>query len=369
MSHASQSSESGDFDSGSEEEWGIEEGTGVIYDDVPRSQSRVQTSPGKKVAFDSRATQWRVEDYSGEQMDADAVDQLQREDRQARNPGARSTRSRSPNKRSVSRVDSHRDLEIIVNQARRSTSRGPAPASVHPREIPGGQMRATSRYPGAADPTPAEHLTPQERKDNELDAEVMETLQKMRSDIHELCTKFFKRDIKKPDLMQMVGDIQDNNDVEFINFCRAIAEGGGDAQTWQQVVAEQNCRFGLSYGIIHRVLVRHVFGSLLFGGPKELMMRLEQMEKAQENEDGMSLHDHNVSTNKQLIAWQDFTERNNALCTSHLLNSSIERTSTSAKSDKAQISNSPCRSRCCLIHYITSTLRMMKRSSTCCSKD
>lgn len=302
MSHASQL-ESGNFELEWDEEEEIEDGTGVSYDDVPRSQSRIQTSPGMKVTFDSRATQWRIDGNREEQMDVDAANQLQKEERQARNPGIRSTRSRSPNKRSVSRVDSHSDLENTVNQARRSTSRGSAPAPALSRKVPGGQMRAISEYPGAADPIPPEYLTPQERKDNELDAEVMETLRKIRGDIHELCTKFFRRDIKKPDLMQMVGDIQDSNDVEFINFCRAIAEGGGDARTWQQVVAERDCRFGLSYGIIHRVLVRHVFGSLLFGGPKELMTRLEQMEKAQENEDGMSLHESNMSTNKQLIAW------------------------------------------------------------------
>lgn len=295
MSHASQF-ESGNFELGWDEEEETMEGTGVSYDDIPRSKSHIQISPRKKVVFDSRATQWRVDSNREEQMDADAANQLQKEDRQARNPGIQSTRSRSPNKRSASRIDSHGGLENTVNKARRSTSRGPAPAPALSREVLGGQMRATSSYLEAADPTPPEYLTPQERKDNELDAEVMETLRKIRGDIHELCTKFFRKDIKKPNLKQMVGIIQDSNDVEFINFCRAIAEGGGDARTWQQVVAERNCRFGLSYGIIHRALVRHVFGSLLFGGPKELMTGLEQMEKAQENEDGMSLHERDLRT-------------------------------------------------------------------------
>ena len=263
-----------------EEEEEEEKGEDYNYNyNIPSSQSRIQISPRKKVvAFDPQATQWGIDGDREEQMDVDAANQLQTEDRQARSSSVRSKRSRSPNKRSVSRVDSHRDPGEIINQARRSTSGGPAPASSNSKEISGGQMRAPPKYPGAADPIPPEYLTPQERKDNELDAKVMDTLQKIRDDIHELCTRFFYRDIQKPDLVEMVGDDHDIN-LEFINFCRAIAEGGGDARTWQQVVTERNCRLGLSYGIIHRVLVRHVFGSLLFGGPPDLTERLEQMEK------------------------------------------------------------------------------------------
>ncbi|KAH0357052.1 hypothetical protein KCU81_g672, partial [Aureobasidium melanogenum] len=274
-----------------EEEQDIEEGTGYNDFDIPPSQRRVQpiisrnrkTSPAKNVSFETRDTQWPIDGDREEQIDADAAHQLQIEDRQARSSGSRLTRSRSPAKRSVSKVDSHRDLEETVNQARRSTSRGPVPAPALSREIPGEQMNAQSRFSHSTLP---ENLTPQERKDNELDAEVMETLDNIRSDIYKLCSRFFGRDITGPNVTKMLDEIEDNDDLEFINFSKAVAEGGGVARTWQQVVAERECRIGLSYGIIHRVLVRHVFGSLLFGGPEDLMNMLERMEKAQENEDG-----------------------------------------------------------------------------------
>ncbi|KAG9580725.1 hypothetical protein KCU84_g13924, partial [Aureobasidium melanogenum] len=277
-----------------EEEEDYEEGTGYDDFDIPASQRRVQpiisrnrkASPAKNVTFETRATQCPIDGNREEQMDADAAKQLQIEDRQARSSGSRATRSRSPTRRSVSKVDSHRDPEGTVSQARRSTFKGPVPAPALSREVQAGQMKTSSKYFESAHPIPRENLTPQERKDNELDAKVMETLNGIRRDIYELCSRFFGRDIEEPDLTKMLGDIQDSNDLEFINFSRAVAEGGGDARTWQQVVAERDCRIGLSFGIIHRVLVRHVFGSLLFGGPEGLMTTLEQMEKAQENEDG-----------------------------------------------------------------------------------
>ncbi|KAK6007207.1 hypothetical protein QM012_006215 [Aureobasidium pullulans] len=276
-----------------EEEEEHDEGIGSEYV-IPPAQRRSHSIthknrkafPAKNVSFETQATQWQIDSDREEQMDADAADQLRAEDRQARGSGSRLTRSRSPNKRSVSTGDSHIDPNETVNRSWRSTAQGLAPAPALPSESPGGRKRAPPRHSEAADPIRPENLTPQERKDNELDAKVMETLAEIRGKIHELCSRFFSRDIKKPDLMKMLGDIQDYNHMEFINFCRAVAEGGGDARTWQQVVAEGHCRFGLSYGIIHRVLVRHVFGSLLFGGPEDLMKKLEQMEKAQENEDG-----------------------------------------------------------------------------------
>lgn len=328
-----------------EEEEDYEEGTGYDDFDIPVSQRRVQpiisrnrkASPAKNVTFETRATQGPIDGNGEDQMDSDAAHQLQVEDRQARSSGSRATRSRSPTKRSVSKVDSHRDPEETVSQARRSTSKGPVPAPAISGEVAAGQMKASSRYSGSAHPTPPENLTPQERKDNELDAKVMEALNEIRRDIYELCSRFFGRDIEEPDLSKMLGDIQDSNDLEFINFSRAVAEGGGDARTWQQVVAERDCRIGLSFGIIHRVLVRHVFGSLLFGGPEGLLTTLEQMEKAQENEDGMSLPEDNSCTNKQLIAWKDSTEKNSALSTSHLMRFSTEKMSTRAASDNSPI--------------------------------
>ncbi|KAH0018413.1 hypothetical protein KCU80_g17684, partial [Aureobasidium melanogenum] len=241
------------------EEEDYEEGTGSDDFDIPASQPIIsrnrKASPAKNVTFETRATQWPIDGDREEQMDADAAKQLQIEDRQARSLGSRATQSRSPTKRSISKVDSHRNPEEAVSQARRSTSKGPVPAPALSREVAAGQMKASSRYSGSAHPTPPENLTPQERKDNELDAKVMETLNGIRRDIYELCSRFFGRDIEEPDLTKMFGDIQDSNDLEFVNFSRAVAEGGGDARTWQQVVAERNCRIGLSFGIIHRVLV------------------------------------------------------------------------------------------------------------------
>ncbi|KAI4715741.1 hypothetical protein E4T48_08069 [Aureobasidium sp. EXF-10727] len=281
-----------------EEEEDEEEEHRINNYEMPATQRHVQAnnykngraSPGKSVSFQDRATQYLIDADGDEQMDADAANQLQTEDRQARGVGNRLTRSRSPNKRSVSGVDSHSALIDNINGTQRSTSRGPAPASALSRVRSEGQMEPTPRYSGTVDPTPPETLTPQERKDNELDAVVMETLARIRAKIDSLCDQFFRRDIRRPNLTkalkETLQDIEDGNEWEFINFCRAIAEGGGDAKTWQQVIADSTCRHGLSYGIIHRVLVQHVFKSLLFGGPPDLLARLEQMEKTQENEDG-----------------------------------------------------------------------------------
>ncbi|KAG9644095.1 hypothetical protein KCU69_g18071, partial [Aureobasidium melanogenum] len=173
-----------------EEEEDYEEGTGYDDFDIPASQRRVQpiisrnrkASPAKNVTFETRATQCPIDGNREEQMDADAAKQLQIEDRQARSSGSRATRSRSPTRRSVSKVDSHRDPEGTVSQARRSTFKGPVPAPALSREVQAGQMKTSSKYFESAHPIPRENLTPQERKDNELDAKVMETLNGIRRD-------------------------------------------------------------------------------------------------------------------------------------------------------------------------------------------
>jgi hypothetical protein len=259
--------------------------------EMSREQRHIQTNnvkARKEVAFELQA-------------DADAANQLQTEDRQAR--GQRTTRSMSPGKRNVSAVDPHRASE---ETARRSTSRGPSagPAPALQKQME-RQKEALSRYHGTADPTPPENLTPQERKDNDLDAEVMSTLAGIRKGIAKFCQDVFGKDLllkdmTEPRLKKWLDDIDERKEAEFISFCRAIAEGGGEAATWREVVANGECRFGLSYGIIHRVLVHHVFGSLLFGAPQELLARLEQMEKDQENEDGMFCQHTKMSTDKVL---------------------------------------------------------------------
>lgn len=259
--------------------------------EMSREQRHIQTNnvkARKEVAFELQA-------------DADAANQLQTEDRQAR--GQRTTRSMSPGKRNVSAGGSYRAYE---ETARRSTSRGlsAGPASALQRQIE-RQKEAPSRYHGTADLTSPENLTPQERKDNDLDAEVMSTLAGIRRSIAKFCQDVFGKDLLPKDmtesrLKKWLGGIDERNEVEFISFCRAIAEGGGEAASWLEVVANGECRFGLGYGIIHRVLVHHVFGSLLFGASQELLARLEQMEKDQENEDGMFCQHTKMSTDKFL---------------------------------------------------------------------
>lgn len=238
--------------------------------DMPKEQRRIQINKlkaKKEVTFDA-------------QIDADAASQLQREDRQAGNSVNRVTRSRSPSKR-VS--------EETLRTAQRNTARRPSPALS--RQNPAGHGEASFGYPGTADLTPPESLTPQERKDNNLDAEVMSTLAGIRKRITDFCEEVFRKDLLPKDvteskLKKWLAETDLRSKSEFMSFCKAVAEGGGGVETWQEVVANGECRFGLSYGIIHRVLVRHVFSSLLFGAPADLLVKLEQLEQHQENDDG-----------------------------------------------------------------------------------
>lgn len=249
--------------------------------DFPSQQRRVQTNnlkTRKEVTFDA-------------QIDADAASQLQREDRQAGTSVNRVTRSRSPNKR-VS--------EESLRSAQRNTARRSSPALS--RQNPEGHGEPSFGYPGTADLTPPENLTPQERKDNNLDAQVMSTLAEIRKRITRFCEDVFRRDLLPKDvteskLKKWLAGI-DQHESEFISFCKGVADGGGGAETWQEVVANGECRFGLSYGIIHRVLVRHVFSSLLFGAPADLLVKLEQLEQHQENEDGLFFQKTDMSTNE-----------------------------------------------------------------------
>jgi len=250
--------------------------------DFPTEQRRVQTNNSKarkEVTFDA-------------QIDADAASQLQTEHRQAGTSVNRTTRSRSPSKRMS---------EDALRSAQRNTTRRPSPAP--PRQNPEGHGQASFGYPGTADLTPPENLTPQERKDNNLDASVMSTLAGIRKRIDKFCGDVFRKDLLLKDtteskLKKWLADIDQGSELEFKSFCRAIAEGGGGAETWQEVVANGECRFGLSYGIIHRVLVRHVFCSLLFGAPLDLLVKLEQLEQDQENEDGVFSEKTDIHTNE-----------------------------------------------------------------------
>jgi hypothetical protein len=281
-----------------EEEEEERQGRGVNSFDIPRDQRRVRigNSRSRKVTFDPRTN---TDTQDNEQAEAEAAaNQLQTEHRQA--GSSRVTRSSSPTKRNVSRVDSHRGSQERDYPARRSPSKGPAPALS--RRIPEGQTKAF-RYPASADLTPPENLTPQEKKDNDLDAEVMAALAGLRKRITGFCNDAFRKELLPKDtaestLKTWLAGIKKESELEFIAFCRAIAEGGGEAQTWLQVVANKECRFGLSFGIINRVLVQHVFGSLLFGAPQDLLVKLEQMEKFQENEDGMLSRNTDISANR-----------------------------------------------------------------------
>jgi hypothetical protein len=260
--------------------------------DISRNQRHVQSNNSKRknVTFNEQKID------ADERNDAEASNQLLTEHRQAGTSSNRVTRSRSPDKRNVSAVDSHRASEEYVHPAQRSTSRGPSSARSRRTESP-------FRYSGTADPTPPENLTPQERKDKELDADVMTALAGIRKRIAKLCNNVFYKDLLRRDytessLTTWVEKIEKNGESEFISYCRAIAEGGGDVMTWLEVIQDKECRFALSYGIIHRVLVQHVFGSLLFGAPEELLTKLKQLEEYQENEDGVFTWKTNMSANQ-----------------------------------------------------------------------
>jgi hypothetical protein len=249
--------------------------------EISRNQRHIQSTmfQRKNVTFDEQKID------SDERNDAEASNQLLTEHRQAGTSSNRVTRSRSPNKRNVSAFDSHRASEGYVHPAHRSTSRDASSAHTRRTESP-------FRYSGTADPTPPENLTPQERKDNELDADVMTALAGIRKRIGRLCNDVFYKDLLRRDytessLTTWLDKIEKKGESEFISYCKAIVEGGGDVMTWLEVIQDKECRFALSYGIIHRVLVQHVFGSLLFGAPTELLNKLRQLEESQENEDGV----------------------------------------------------------------------------------
>jgi hypothetical protein len=260
--------------------------------EISRNQRHIQSTifKRKNVTFNEQKID------ADERNEAEASNQLLTEHHQAGSSSNRVTRSRSPDKRNVSAVDSHRASEEYVHPAQRSTSRGPSSARLRRTESP-------FRYSGTADPTPPENLTPQERKDNELDADVMTALAGIRKRIARLCNDVFYKDLLRRDytessLTEWVRKIEERGESEFLSYCRAIAEGGGDVMTWLEVIQDKECRFALSYGIIHRVLVQHVFGSLLFGAPEALLTKLKQLEMCQENEDGVFSWKTNMSTNQ-----------------------------------------------------------------------
>lgn len=263
----------GEFDDEDEDELEDERQQPQITNDfdMPKEQRRVQINnlkAKKEVTFDA-------------QIDADAANQLQIENRQAGSSVNRVTRSRSPSKRTS---------EEALRTAQRNTARRPSPAPS--RQNPEGRGKASLGYSGTADLTPPENLTPQERKDNNLDAEVMSKLAGIRKRITEFCNDVFRKDLLPKDvteskLKQWLAEVDQHTEAGFISFCRAVGEGGGGVETWKEVVANGECRFGLSYGIIHKVLVRHVFSSLLFGAPADLLVKLEHLEQHQENDDGV----------------------------------------------------------------------------------
>jgi hypothetical protein len=185
--------------------------------------------------------------------------------------GRRTTRSRSPAKRSTATATSSRD--------------GPNPPQTTTSPAKTTLQRGRNIFIGF-ESTPPENLTPQEKKDNELDSDVMNIIATMRDSIEGLCNEYLGfSDGNRVHVW--LKSLKTEERRTLLNFSRAVADGGGDNEKWVEIVSDPDNRKGLGYGIIHRALVMHVFGSLLFGAPQEVLDYLERMQLQQENEDGM----------------------------------------------------------------------------------
>ncbi|THW53742.1 hypothetical protein D6D17_02897 [Aureobasidium pullulans] len=184
--------------------------------------------------------------------------------------GRRTTRSRSPAKRSTATVTSSRD--------------GPNPPQTTTSPAKTTLQRGRNIFIGF-ESTPPENLTPQEKKDNKLDGDVMNKIAIMRDCINGLCKEYLGfGDGNRVHVW--LRSLKTEERRTLLNFSRAVADGGGDDKKWVEIVSDPDNRKGLGYGIIHRALVMHVFGSLLFGAPQEVLDYLERMQLQQENEDG-----------------------------------------------------------------------------------
>lgn len=185
--------------------------------------------------------------------------------------GRRTTRSRSPAKRSTATATSSRD--------------GPNPPQTTTSPAKTTLQRGRNIFIGF-ESTPPENLTPQEKKDNKLDGDVMNKIAIMRGRIKGLCEEYLGfGDGNRVHVWLKSLKMEERR--TLLNFSRAVADGGGDYKKWVEIVSDPDNRKGLGYGIIHRALVMHVFGSLLFGAPQEVSDYLERMQLQQENEDGM----------------------------------------------------------------------------------
>ncbi|KAI5274613.1 hypothetical protein E4T47_02383 [Aureobasidium subglaciale] len=277
---------------------------------VPQNSRRLFDAEGEAIG---ETIEGELEDEEeAVRRDRDASQQLQEEASRARNPRTQASRPGSSTGSSTSKVNSHRasstarstsrvdhrrvfdkNISSVQEESRhsdvptaRSTEADPAP--VRTREDDLVSYKDVGEYTGTSDPTPSASLTPQERKDNELDATVMCKLDALRSRISEFCAKHFEHqaDPRTPTQWRTWAGVKGQGKLELLDITRLVADGGGGPDTWLTVIRDKTCRYGLSFAIINRVLVRHVFNSLLFGAPQDLQDELDKSEKQEEARDG-----------------------------------------------------------------------------------
>ncbi|KAI5208852.1 hypothetical protein AUEXF2481DRAFT_6446 [Aureobasidium subglaciale EXF-2481] len=277
---------------------------------VPQNSRRLVDAEGEAVG---ETIEGELEDEEeAMRRDRDASQQLQEEASKARNPRTQASRSGSSSGSSTSKVDSHRASSTARSTSRvdpgrvfdknispvqeefqhpnvptaRSTEADPAPLRTREDELV--SYKDVGEYTGTSDPTPLASLTPRERKDNELDATVMCKLDALRSHINEFCAKHFEHqaDPRTPTQWRTWAGAKGQGKLELLDITRLVADGGGGPDTWLTVIRDKTCRYGLSFAIINRVLVRHVFNSLLFGAPQDLQDELDKNEKQEEGRDG-----------------------------------------------------------------------------------
>lgn len=135
---------------------------------------------------------------------------------------------------------------------------------------------------------PVSEKTSQEATEDAEDADILGRLTELRRGTLEFCNDFFNFRIDVTPL-ELAGSAFINAPPELIRYVGYTAIGGPKGrQGWEELLVDKVLRKALVYGIISRVLKEHVLSSLCFGASTRLMEELEDMERQQVDEDGMS---------------------------------------------------------------------------------
>jgi hypothetical protein len=74
---------------------------------------------------------------------------------------------------------------------------------------------------------------------------------------------------------------------QLVRYIGCLAQGGPNReQSWQELLANPECRVALVVGIIGTALKEHVFSELWFGGTDEQVEELEKLQERQKHGEG-----------------------------------------------------------------------------------